>query len=124
GRREYVRALARLALREPAGAGVPAPLLVSAHGGALIRRIQMLRNMEEVRPISRAARGLTLAVLIGSTLLTASLRGPAVEPAQPSAAPPVENEPFDLSHISGDTHAIACFRPALLLAQPGMDGYA
>jgi hypothetical protein len=123
GRSEYVRALARLALRENAGAGVPHPLLLSAHGGALFRRIQMLRNTEGARPISRAVRGLALAVLIGSTVVAASLRGPAVEPA-PSSAAQSENEPFDLGYISGDTHAIACFRPAQLFAQPGMDAYA
>lgn len=127
GRRAYVRALARLALREPAGAGVPASLLVSAHGGALFRRIQMLRNTEEARPLSRAVRGLTLAVLIGSTLLAASLRGPAIEPRATPAATPAANEPFDLSYLSADaktTHAIVCFRPAQLIAQPGMDAYA
>src|SRR5262245_47439971 len=126
GRREYVRALARLALREPAGAGVPAPLLLSAHGGALFRRIQMLRNTEGARPISRAVRGLTLAVLIGSTLIVAALRGPAREPATPPAAT-AEFEPFDLSYLTtgpDGTHAIACVRPAVLLAQPGMDAHA
>jgi beta-lactamase regulating signal transducer with metallopeptidase domain len=122
GRREYVRALARLALREPAGPGVPAPLMLSAHGGDLFRRIQMLRNMEEARPLSRALRGLTLAVLIVSTLTVAALRGPAREPTP--APPAAQNEPFDLSYISGDTHAIACVRPAALLAQPGMGDYA
>jgi beta-lactamase regulating signal transducer with metallopeptidase domain len=124
GRHEYVRALALLALRENAGAGVPHSLLLSAHGGALFRRIQMLRNTDGVRPVSRAVRGLALAVLIGSTMLAASLRGPAVEPAPKPAATESANDPFDLGYISGDTHAIACFRPAQLFAQPGMEAYA
>ncbi len=70
GRREYVRALARLALDgESAGLGVPTPLLLSAHGGILFRRIQMLRNTEGARPLSRTVRGLALAALAASALL-------------------------------------------------------
>src|SRR5262249_48943390 len=43
GRGQYVRALARLALRaEGRPAAGPAKLLLSAHGGYLVRRIEML----------------------------------------------------------------------------------
>jgi beta-lactamase regulating signal transducer with metallopeptidase domain len=131
GRREYLRALARLALYgEPAGTGVPAPLLLSAHGGVLFRRIQMLRNTEEARPLSRMARGLALALLASSALLASTLRSPAGAPdaeATANAATSSDSEPFDLSYLAANpdpVHAVVGFRPAVLLAQPGMAEYA
>jgi beta-lactamase regulating signal transducer with metallopeptidase domain len=131
GRREYIRALARLALcREQAGTGVPSPLLLSAHGGVLIRRIQMLRNTEEARPQSRTVRGLALAILAGSALFASAMRLPAGMPdaeSTESAAAASDVEPFDLSYLSANpeaVHAVVCLRPSVLLAQPGMAEYA
>ena len=127
GPHEYLRALAGLALRrDPAGAGVPPPLLLSAHGGDLFRRIQMLRNMEMTRPLPRVARAAALAALAASALLASALRGPAVPPAPKPAPAGQEAEPFDLSYLGAgeDSHAVLGVRPAVLLAQPGMDVYA
>jgi len=130
GRREYLRALARLALcSESSGTGVPAPLLLSAHGGVLFRRIQMLRNTEEARPLSRTVRRLTLAMLAGSVLLASAMRGSADAPDSASASAPssAEVEPFDLSYLTANpkgTHAVVCLRPSVLFAQPGMAEYA
>ncbi len=127
GRREYVRALARLALDgESAGLGVPTPLLLSAHGGILFRRIQMLRNTEGARPLSRMVRGLALAALAASALLASSVRVPAETPdvaTTTNSATPSDLEPFDLSYLAAnpdDIHAVVGLRPAVLFAQPGM----
>jgi hypothetical protein len=128
GPHEYLRALAALALRSHRRCpDVPARLFLSAHGGAWFRRVEMLRNAKEARPVSRTVRGLALALLASSVAIVSAVRGPAQSPTP--AAPPtaVENnlEPFDLSYFSREnaphSHALVAIRPGVMLALPGME---
>jgi beta-lactamase regulating signal transducer with metallopeptidase domain len=126
GRELYVRALARLALRaEGRPAAGPARLLLSARGGYLVRRIQMLRNKEEARPLSRGMRGALFGALVAVAALTSALRVPAEAKAPPPALAAAEEvPPFDLSYVCTDqtpkVRAVLGFRPGVIVAQAGL----
>jgi len=80
----------------------------------------MFPNMPEVHARFRAARSLTLVLLAGSMLLASASHTAAQAPKDPPA-----HEPFDLSYMNPKgTHALVGFRPAALLAQPGMEALA
>ena len=119
----YVRALARLALRADGRlTDGPARLLLSARGGHLVRRIQMLRSKEVVRPLSRWMRRGVVAAFVVVAALSSSLRGPAEAKAPPPVA--AEVPPFDLSYICTDetpkVRAVLGVRPSVILEQAGM----
>ncbi len=125
GRERYLRALARLALRAEGRrpAAGPARLLLSAHGGYLVRRIEMLRSKEGARPLSRGARWGLVGTLVVAAALTSSLRGPAA--AHPSPRPADEEvAPFDLSYVCTDktpkVRAVLAFRPGVIVRQAGL----
>ena len=77
GRAGYLQILARMALRQDAAviAGVARPFLSDRR--SLLRRVAMLRVMEDIRPLSRAASWSTAVLLIAAVLGTSAVRGPA-----------------------------------------------
>lgn len=128
GPHDYLRALAVLALRSQGRRpDVPARLFLSAHGGAWFRRVEMLRNAKEARPVSRTVRGLALAVLVCSVAVVSAMRGPAQSPTPAATPPAIENnlEPFDLSYFSPEnaphSHALVAIRPSVVFTLPGME---
>jgi beta-lactamase regulating signal transducer with metallopeptidase domain len=134
GRSAYLRALARMGLRQAGRpSGWPGPAFLS-RPGTLMRRITMLRARE--RPEKRASivLGLLAAVVLIATAVAASaLRAPVVraeEDNRPVAAPvvarpgSVEVPPFDLSYLAPDAVGAMGFRPAVFFAQPGMAAMA
>jgi beta-lactamase regulating signal transducer with metallopeptidase domain len=128
GRRSYLRALARLALRPPGRvADVPPRLVLSAHGGALFRRVQMLRITEEARPLSRSARRLAYGFLVVAALAASGVRLPGQAPGHLEKPQASNVEPFDLTYFSPDdtknVHAVIGFRPGMLLTQPDMETF-
>ncbi len=150
GRGPYLRALARLALRQDdRPATGPARAFLSA-GGTLRRRIQMLKTKNQAleRPLTWRARLLALGVLAAVGLGASALRGPAQAP-KPSGADErffaggfqslrgfalrgagqelrveAEPTPFNLTYVS-DTKAQGVYgiRPAAIFGRPGMKKY-
>lgn len=122
GSRPYLATLARMALRcDERPAGWPTRAFLPT-GTAFLRRIQMLRDSQDVRPAAfpARARALTLAVLIGAGLALGGLRGPdeparAQEPGQ--AAAPAAGE-FRLDLVPREAGLVIAIRPAELLARP------
>jgi beta-lactamase regulating signal transducer with metallopeptidase domain len=117
GHKSYLRALARLALRQDVRARAwPMPSLLS-ETGTLLRRIEMLRTQgsETSRWTARCARGtvwgLAALVLVGAL----SLQSPAQKADAPRAAAATTaatTPPFDLSYLpDGPVRALA-MRPA------------
>jgi beta-lactamase regulating signal transducer with metallopeptidase domain len=118
GRPNYLKALARLALRSPVRTPARAFILPAMTGGIVLRRIHMLRGTEK-RPMTRMTRGLFIALLAGTALLVSAWRGPAESPN--AAVPPSPAEPFDLGYIGPEAKAVVALRPSVWLQQPGMD---
>lgn len=123
GRDVYLRALARLALGNDRRPTDRPTGVLSARGGFLFRRIAMLRNKHEARPLSRLAQHGVLAGLVAVAALTSALRVP-VDAAPPAAA---QVEPFDLSYVCTDqtpnVRAVLGIRPNVLCAQPAVQKY-
>ncbi len=126
GNRVYLATLARLALRnEPRSVGWPARSFRPGRG-TLLRRIEMLRDANEVReqvPLPRRTRVATLGTLVLAGLAIAGLRGPGstrvAEAAQAPATPATSGGvTIEYGYIPVDTAMIAVFRPAELLANP------
>jgi beta-lactamase regulating signal transducer with metallopeptidase domain len=138
GRGPYVRALARLALRQtgppvgwPARAFLPAP-------GTLMRRIDMLR-MTDVS-LARSARGVRWSVpaglLVAATLGALALGGPTAggsplstagwKPA-PGGEPAPREEParpvFDLTYVPPGRIGVLGLRPAEAFRMPALRKY-
>jgi beta-lactamase regulating signal transducer with metallopeptidase domain len=116
-RAAYLQTLARMALRQDAVimAGVARPFLSDRN--SLLRRIAMLRVTEDNRTVSQAARWGLASLLIGAALCASAVRGPA---QQPAAATAVDVPPFDISHVPANSNMLFAFRPAAILAKPGM----
>ncbi len=121
GRAVYSQALARLALRQDAVivAGMARPFLSDRTG--LIRRVTMLRVTDDNRPLNRPTRW-ALAAMLGLTAFAASaVRGPAQVPAAIGAIVGTDGPPpFELSHVPARANCLVAFRPAAVLARPGM----
>ena len=126
GNRSYLTTLARLALRnDPRPVGWPARSFRPGRG-TFLRRIEMLRDMNESRaiePLRRRTRLATLGTLTLAGLAIASFRGPgSSRPAEAAQglAPAVATQGATLEHgyIPADTAMIAVIRPAELLANP------
>jgi beta-lactamase regulating signal transducer with metallopeptidase domain len=130
GREGYLKALARLALKQdgrsprwPAREFLP-------DRGTLIRRIEMLRNQNGTetpdRSSSKTWRGLTSLALLGLTLGVAMLRGPALAADEPTAAPaapkssePTMNEPITPLYVPDGVAGLIAFRPASIARRMG-----
>jgi beta-lactamase regulating signal transducer with metallopeptidase domain len=150
GVKAYRRALVELALRADRRAHAwrdhawPAPAFLS-HTGILLRRIAMLRVMDDSqrRPASRRARWFTFSVLAALTLAVSAWRFPMPDALAGDArtggpeAPAADVVPFDLTLLgpSEDGHRAALkegeptylqdgvygIRPAALLDRPGTE---
>jgi beta-lactamase regulating signal transducer with metallopeptidase domain len=123
-RRQYLKALASLALRSPARMSAGAMPWSAMTGGTLLRRIHMLRGNEKSRPLGWTTRGLLVGALAGIGLLLTTLGSPATSPPDaPGAQGAVaENtEPFEIGYLHPDATGFVAIRPAWLLRQPGMD---
>jgi beta-lactamase regulating signal transducer with metallopeptidase domain len=125
GRDPYLRALARMALRqEGRPLAWPAKAFLSGTG-TLTRRIHVLQSkvLHPERPQPRA-RGLALLLLAAAVLGVSALRSPAQPDEEPQAAkesPAMAGEslpPFDLSFLPSDSMGAVGFRPAVLLGRP------
>jgi beta-lactamase regulating signal transducer with metallopeptidase domain len=123
GRRPYLCALARIALmRRPHGSFARVFHAPAMDGGALSRRIAMIRNGVARRSLSRIARWCLVAALVTGVAVAQLLRSPQA-PAEPAPAPPA---PYDFRYVGIDdpdgVEVVVCaFRPAEVLTQPGME---
>ena len=132
GQREYLKAIAELALRQPhRPMAWPARSFLPTRT-TFLRRISMLRDSKlNVEKVSPAARALPICMILAFGVLIAGLRGPAVDrpalagPADqsPPAAnkgaeqPPVEDG-FDLSYVPKDAWMLFAVRPAAIFDRP------
>jgi beta-lactamase regulating signal transducer with metallopeptidase domain len=119
GRSTYCQALARLALRSPARTPAGAMPWPAMSGGILVRRIQMLRGTEKHRPLGWGVRGVVVSLVAGAAVLLSTLGSPARPPGWPVA--PAQLQPFELSYVAPNAKGFIGIRPAVFLAQPGMD---
>jgi len=128
GNRPYLAALARLALRsDPRPVGWPARSIRPVQG-TFLRRIEMLRDANEIpqSPLPRRSRALALGGLALAGLALAGLRGPGpmksavASTAQAPAANPPASQAASLAFVPADAAAIAVLRPADLLARPDL----
>jgi hypothetical protein len=145
GRGPYLKALARLALRQDRRpVGWPARTFLSSNG-TLMRRVHMLRKdrCPQFGP-RRVVRALAVAVLAAVAVGVSALRSPAQKAERPDPAAgerfyaggfrtvrgfefkaaAAEREPFDLSYLAADATGVVAVRPAAIFARPGMKKYA
>jgi beta-lactamase regulating signal transducer with metallopeptidase domain len=134
GRGIYLRALARMALRQdPRSPAWPARAFLPA-SGTLMRRIQMLQATEWAvnGPWSATGRAVTAGLLVALALSVSALRSPAGSEVTESDGPPAkaqapvasDHPPFELSYLPPDAIGAFGFRPADTFRQPGMAPYA
>jgi hypothetical protein len=116
-RRQYLKALASLALRSPARMPAGAMPWSAMTGGTLLRRIHMLRKTQSGRPLGWTMRGLFVGVLASTAILLTTLGSPATPPDQPAE----KVEPFEIGYLHPDDKAFVALRPAFLMRQPGME---
>jgi beta-lactamase regulating signal transducer with metallopeptidase domain len=127
GSGNYLRALARLALRQDDRCGAVPTLAFLSSPGTLLRRIAMLRATDG-RPYRLPPRGVRVAgfvLLIAVALGASALRAPAEKPVAPDApqAPASETpsvEPFDLSYLATDANVAMAFRPSAIFSKTSM----
>ncbi len=129
GRTAYLRALAELALRSDGRAsGWPAPAFLSRKGN-LLRRVEMLRVMDDgrKRPTSRTGRRLAVVLVLVLALTASALRSPGQEAVKRPAATAAQTTavvPFDLSLLGqsdGKEDGVFGVRPAAILNRPGAE---
>ncbi len=147
GRGPYLKALARLALRQDGRPlGWPARTFLSPNG-TLMRRVHMLRTKDRFPParLRRTGRALAVAVLAVVAVAVSALRTPAQKADGPAAAvgerfyaggfrstrgfaftkaASAEREPFDLSYLAADATGVVAVRPSAIFGRPGMKKYA
>jgi hypothetical protein len=145
GRGPYLKALARLALRQDGRpVGWPARTFLSPNG-TLMRRVHMLRSKDRFPParLYRTGRALAVAVLAVVAVGVSSLRSPAQKSDSPAPAAgerfyaggfrtargfefrkAAEREPFDLSYLAPDATGVVAVRPSAVFSRPGMRKYA
>jgi beta-lactamase regulating signal transducer with metallopeptidase domain len=151
GRAPYLRALAKLALRQDGRhLSWPARTFLPARG-SLMRRIHMLRaDTSDQNTRYRRVRKWLMAVFLGTVAVCVSaLRGPGKDPdprtppqvteaskdairpngdakdvaVRPNDGPHAQFPAFDLTYAPHDALGVMCFRPAVFLGQPGMKNY-
>jgi beta-lactamase regulating signal transducer with metallopeptidase domain len=126
GRATYLAALARMALRQERffAAGVARPFVSDRN--SLLRRVSMLRVMDDGRPLSRAAGwglvGLLLAAAVGASAVRGTAQPPAGETASPAAA--ADLPPLDLSCVPASADGVVVVRPAALFGRPELKSVA
>src|SRR5262249_26349412 len=133
GRRAYLAALAQMALRqEGRPLSLPARSFLPTRG-TFLRRIEMLRHANNLRPFSRATAAVSVGLVLASGLLVAGLRDPAYasrggETAGTSlasaATAPASKEAFDLTYVPVDAAVVVAVRPAAVLGVPGLNQLA
>jgi hypothetical protein len=111
GRANYLRALARLALRQDSRPGLARSFFAERNG--LERRIAMLKDTDDVRR-APARRWVAGAGLVAAALAASALRGPA---QAPSASEPT---PLALELLPEKVDAFLAIRPAVIFARPEM----
>jgi BlaR1 peptidase M56 len=116
-RKQYLKALASLALRSPARMPAGAMPWSAMTGGALLRRIHMLRETQNNRPFGWGMRGLLVAFLAGISVMLTSLSSPATPPDRPDN----KGTPFEIGYMHAEAKGLVGIRPAFLLRQPGME---
>jgi beta-lactamase regulating signal transducer with metallopeptidase domain len=120
GRTGYLRALARVALRQDERFTAWAARPFLSDRGTLLRRVAMLRVTDDGRPLGRTVgwglAGLLVAAAVGASAVRGTAQGPA------GVDPPVADElpPFDLSFVPPKADGVVLIRPAALLARPEM----
>jgi hypothetical protein len=126
-RTAYLRALAQLALRQNARPIVWAAQPFFPQRDTFLRRIEMLRHQQHFpwQPTSRRTRAAAVSAVICAALAVVGLRGPDAALAQLGAslaeAPQQTSiEKFSLKFVPPEAVLVAAFRPADLLAEPGL----
>lgn len=130
GKQAYLAALARMALRRNSHALTwPARAFLPSRG-TFVRRIEMLRNTNQVRhaPLPAVARVLTIGALCVLGILVAAVRGPVgmstaqAQPQQPASRPPhtPANESYNLAFLPADARMVLAVRPRALIERPEM----
>jgi beta-lactamase regulating signal transducer with metallopeptidase domain len=124
GRAVYLQALARMALRQDAAvvAGMARPFL--SDRGSLIRRIAMLRITDDSRLLGRATRWSLMAVLGLAAFGASAVRGPAQATTGEATVKVEDVPPFEISQVPANSNMLFAFRPAAILAKPGMNPLA
>jgi BlaR1 peptidase M56 len=129
GRSAYLRALAELALRADGRAcGWAAPAFLS-RPAIFLRRIAMLRVMDDRRaqPASRFGRWMTVGLLGALTLVVSAWRFPGRDAlASDAPEPAAKIVPFDLTLVSrgdGEQDGVFGVRPAAFLDRPGTEPF-
>ncbi len=122
GQREYLKAIAELALRQPhRPMAWPARSFLPTRT-TFLRRISMLRDSKlHVEKLSPAARALPVCFVMAFCVLIAGLRGPAADnPAlADTATDQASNEgKIDLSYVPKDAWAVIAIRPAEIFSRP------
>lgn len=134
GRRPYLQALARLALKQEGRTlAWPARTFLPAQGH-LIRRILVLQSPAPAsdRALSLTVRTVATALVLGIGIGVSALRGPA--PAISAEVPPTAaagntpatqaaDIPFDLTYVPANSMGIVAVRPAALFGRKGMQGH-
>lgn len=129
GRGDYLRSLARLALRQDARPSLARPFFTDRNG--LTRRIAMLKVTDDVRrtPVRLWLAG---AGILAAALAASALRAPAhpgddaqtpvrpAPPLPPLPEPALPATPLALEHLPAEADGFVAVRPALLLSRPDM----
>jgi len=134
-RTAYLRALAQLALRRDAQPVVWAARPFFPRRDTFLRRIEMLRHQQNQpwRATPWRTRLVAVGAVVGAALLVAGLRGPESNSALAqagagapgtAAAAPASAEKFSLKFIPAEALGLLAFRPADLLAEPGVGDFA
>jgi beta-lactamase regulating signal transducer with metallopeptidase domain len=130
GRRRYLVALSRLALRpEENLLSWPARTFLPTRGH-LIRRIQMLKEQSPAQDPSMPAaiRVVTLAILIAVGMAAAAFRGStptraAETPPNTASTSPTDARGFDLAYLPPNPAGVLAIRPAALARVPGLKSH-
>jgi prepilin-type processing-associated H-X9-DG protein len=126
GQREYLKAIAELALRQPhRPMAWPARSFLPTRT-TFLRRISMLRDSKlNVEKLSPAARAFPIGMILAFGVLIAGLRGPVVdhpaladEAASTASEQPSERGAIDLTYVSKDAWAVLAIRPSEIFSRP------
>jgi prepilin-type processing-associated H-X9-DG protein len=134
-RTAYLRALAQLALRRDTQPVVWAARPFFPRRDTFLRRIEMLRHQQNQpwRATPWRTRLVAVSAVVGAALLVAGLRGPESNSALAqvgagapgaAAASPASAEKFSLKFVPAEALGLLAFRPADLLAEPGVGDFA
>ena len=129
GNRPYLATLARMALRcDERSVGWPARAFLPARD-TFLRRIQMLRDVKDIRPVPfpRPVKLLSLGTMAAALLALAGLRGPTAPGAiaqdptpstKPSADKGTNPQGDRLAHVPAEAEAVVSLRLAEVISRP------